>query len=1026
MKPQKLKLENFGPYQDAVVDFSHFENVPLFLISGKTGSGKTTIFDGICYALFGETSGKERRAEQMRSLFADDNDKTRVTFEFNHQGINYKITREPKYKKDGNKNETPAKVILEYRDNDGELMTLTKKNDVNQFINDLLHLNVDQFTQIVLLPQQKFRKFLSANSSDKEVVLRQVFGTEIFEKWTQKIRDILKEKKTNNQALLNRLKTNMEAIELENDEIKGIQDWLDAVSNLIDEKQQELIKAKVKLEKLNIQKDKLNDEIKQAQQLQENLDKQKELKDKQDQLEKEKSYIEETKRQISNLEWARDNSEIFLKVQHHRKDLDEKQVEFEKTKSQLVESQKEQSQIEQTFDQLKNKKDDIEKLKITQQGLKDKQPLFEHVDKLADELRNKKQTVTRKNQANEKKQAEIKQLQDGLQQLKQKNAKFGDLANKQIKINERQHQLKDLQSQLKELQKNQSQLDELQQKITTTSEELTKQLAKKQLEDQKYQEVKQKFAKYQVIYYASQLEDDQPCPVCGSRIHPDPADQKAENVEHVTEEQVKQSEESVKKIEQTVTKLQTERSGLQKQYDDLKHDFEEKSNDLNIKEDSLLDLIEHNNSELNQLKFSQEQLSSDKKEQENNEKEIETIEKKLDSANKSQNDLQQELNNVQQQAIDLQARYDEQRKSLPEDYDTLEKLNQQIVQNKKQIHDFEEQFVEVEEQNDQIKRRVAAKKAQLGQLQNQMQKTQDELKINEQQLNEILHEHNVSEEQFEQWLDQKNEIVEKQGIVTKHNEAIKVNQQLLAEVTAKINDQELPDLEKMQSQLQNFNEETTVLNRLIGENGVEIKNKENIVEKVKDLWKKQKVQQNELDSLEELSQVVISGTSERKMGFEKFVLREYFKEVLAVGTQILTKLTNGRYSFVLQQQALRNVASETGLEIDIYDDEAGERRSVHTLSGGESFIAALSLALALGEVIQRQNGGIQIEMLFIDEGFGSLDEEALQSALETLRSLESQNRMIGIISHVKDLHAQIPAQINVISHNGQSEIRYRN
>ena len=189
-------MQNFGPYRNETVDFTQFENVPLFLISGKTGSGKTTIFDGICYALFGETSGNERTPQQMRSSFAQAREKTVVQLKFEHQGKEYTITREPKYdyvNAKGGTSSHQAKQSLKYDGVNGEEETLTKTSDIKSFIEDLLHLNAKQFTQIVLLPQQQFRKFLAADSADKENVLRQVFGTEIFEKWTEQIKTEVRE-----------------------------------------------------------------------------------------------------------------------------------------------------------------------------------------------------------------------------------------------------------------------------------------------------------------------------------------------------------------------------------------------------------------------------------------------------------------------------------------------------------------------------------------------------------------------------------------------------------------------------------------------------------------------------------------------------------------------------------------------------------------------------------------------------------------------------------------------------------------
>jgi exonuclease SbcC len=197
-----------------------------------------------------------------------------------------------------------------------------------------------------------------------------------------------------------------------------------------------------------------------------------------------------------------------------------------------------------------------------------------------------------------------------------------------------------------------------------------------------------------------------------------------------------------------------------------------------------------------------------------------------------------------------------------------------------------------------------------------------------------------------------------------------------------------------------------------------------LIEKIEDLQAQSKEQLDELSQMLQLYQTM-NGDNPQKISLERYVLQWYLAEVLQCANQQLNQLTKGRYRFELKQETGRSKGN-TGLEINVYDDNAGATRSSHTLSGGESFIAALSLALGLAEVIQSQAGGVAIEALFIDEGFGSLDEEALEMAMEALESIENAGRMIGIISHVRELKERIPQQIIVeTSGTGRSSIRYQ-
>lgn len=185
-----------------------------------------------------------------------------------------------------------------------------------------------------------------------------------------------------------------------------------------------------------------------------------------------------------------------------------------------------------------------------------------------------------------------------------------------------------------------------------------------------------------------------------------------------------------------------------------------------------------------------------------------------------------------------------------------------------------------------------------------------------------------------------------------------------------------------------------------------------------------KKQTAEVIALQQLSDG-INGSNIKKTSLERYVLQNYLKKVLEVANQHLNLLTSDRYQFELNTQ-VKSYKNQTGLEIDVYDTMAGTTRSVYTLSGGESFIAALALAISLAEVIQAQAGGIIIDALFIDEGFGSLDEESLEMAITALETIENEGRMIGIISHVSELKTRIPQQLKIKTNgSGQSKVSYQ-
>ena len=236
-------------------------------------------------------------------------------------------------------------------------------------------------------------------------------------------------------------------------------------------------------------------------------------------------------------------------------------------------------------------------------------------------------------------------------------------------------------------------------------------------------------------------------------------------------------------------------------------------------------------------------------------------------------------------------------------------------------------------------------------------------------------------------------------------------------------EEELQDLNDLKEQLERIKEEVTKQQESCYRWQEQKNQNQQIIEEFSSIYQTSQKQLDELIELQQLAQT-INGENPRKTSLERYVLQVYLQEVLQVANSQLQRLTKNRYQFELAEE-VGSYRGKTGLEINIYDDEAGMSRGAHTLSGGESFIAALSLALALAEVIQAQTGGVTIEALFIDEGFGSLDEEALEMAIEALETIESEGRMIGIISHVRELKERVVQQIRISTEgSGQSKVRY--
>lgn len=1035
MRPLRLKMLNFGPYKDEAVDFTQFENVPLFLISGKTGSGKTTIFDGLCYALFGETSGNERTPQQMRSLFAGNRDKTIVQLTFEHQGKIYQITREPQYSYTNSKGGTSlhqAKQLLEYNNVNGEPDILSKKKDIQAFIEDLLHLNAKQFTQIVLLPQQQFRKFLSADSSEKETVLRQVFGTEIFEKWTNQIKSHVSQLQQQNDQRLASLKTIMKTALLDDELSKKaptVNDWLAAVDKKIEvshklvNDQQALMKTKEG--ELKRQRELLL----QAQQLQTAFEEQQRLKKEQQELARQEPKIIQNKSLIQQLEWAQKQQSLLAQLTQQRADVAKIKQQTKDTDHNLLLLAKQSRRQQRVCAELKGQELSITQLKTQIQQLEPQLDLYTKIQENQEQLRDEQSQLDQTTQDCHQLNKTIQQKNEALSQIQKRLQEIGDLTDanaRLLHLKLRLNQLEERNERLNQTQDNfklvSKQLSKTQQ-VYIEKKTLTQQLAEEAAKLQNY------YAQNQINFYVKQLTPGTACPVCGSKEHPHPFEiQVPENMRAIDENDVRQAQTKYTDAARQLAKVEEQVKTLRQKQQELQH-----------KMDAIVDAIEHddqinldNNDLPTLLKKMKHQFNHQQSAFDNLKAEQLKLNKQNSQLTQDIQHVQQDLNIQQQKKIQneqvittINTQIEMQRQLLPHGFSTRSELSLQLDKWKKQIQEFED----VKRQNDDIIQQISNKQivfqTQKKQLCERLDKLQQRLEVNNRELNDRLSKEKSTELELRRLISRLSHLDSLRKEVSDFYQKQRSNRDQLSKIETVIGGRTKPKIKTLQQIVMEQDSQLQQLQIRLGQKISDLKNLESVKCQALKVWQKCQKEQTHLDEITELSQVISGKTKENKLGFERFVLREYFQEVLAVANQVLDRITMGRYSFVLQKTAEKNTAKQTGLGIDVYDDEAGKVRSAHTLSGGESFIAALSLALALGEVIQRQNGGTEIDTLFIDEGFGSLDEDSLEMAMETLRTLKSDHRMIGIISHVQELHSQIPDQINVVSNNGQSRLQYR-
>lgn len=1043
MKPLILTLTNFGPYRHETVDFTQLEQAPLFLITGKTGSGKSTLFDAMSFALYGESASSDRSAMTMRSDFANDDEPTSVTLRFEHEGRIYQITRQPKQilrKKRGHGvRENASTAELDCFQANEVVAHYQRPSDVGLKIDQLLQINRDQFSQIVLLPQGEFRRFLIAPSQDKEEILRKIFRTDLFNKWTDLIRRQLTSLKNQTKAGQQQQQQLIEQIQWP-DTYQAASDSLDRVisdlHHYLEEDKIQLDHLKKQSNILTQQKEVLQADYQQNEKNNQLLEQIAKLNKDLDTMTGEQADIDALTDQINHLQWLSDHRDDFQQILSLQSSSEDLTHQIEQIQSKQQQAFTHHENLKNKLTTLQNQQEHFTQMQYDLQQLELQAPLYQKLNDYDHQV-----NVAQKNEATS--QANVTKTFAQLNSLKQQQVKLNDCLNQAsdstlelAKANTKQQHLAYCDEKITELANSENlkndlvlQLSKFEKKYKQTKIELVQ--AKLS-----YENDKQNWLTHQILLLAQQLAPETPCPVCGSLKHPHPATTSPNQETVISEAQLQIAEDNWQRIEKQANDEQNE---YQRALNDLK-----KSQDiLAQQQQQLIDLIAQPSRDDHNLPTSKDLRHWLSQQQQQLSKQIENLQQQQQQHASWQKDLIK----LNEQVLDLDQHYQVQQKEVQQRHEdfvkltalrqqTLEQLPQDIrhydqfqarqAELLKTIQAYKQQLQTIQDQLHQSDLNVNGLQTQQQALSSRLHQEQDELTLKHMQLKQLIKNQSVYSSEKEA-LGHLEDLVQLKALKEKVEVFVRQQQQLITQINTLsklLTASTVADLTPLAEQLTNLSTKLVDLGAQSDQLKTRIALNEHLYQQ---LTASLDQTGKELRQLQELTALanVMTGDTEAKLSLERYVLREHLMEILTVANGHLADLSSGRYSLQLHLEA-SSFKRTSGLEIDVYDDNVGKARSVHTLSGGESFIAALSLALGLGEVIQNKAGGIHIDALFVDEGFGSLDQESLTVALAALEHLESQHRMIGIISHVQMLKDQIPYQIQVKSKGqGQSSIKIK-
>lgn len=904
MKPISLEISGWGPYKKVErIEFTKLWEKGLFLVTGPTGAGKTTVFDAISFALYGNLSGQMREKNSVRSDFADGDTKTYVRLKMEHKGQVYEIYRNPEYMRP-KKRKSGKDAYTKEREN--AILTMPDDTciegagEVTKKMQEILSLDYRQFKQVSMIAQGEFARLLTETPGEKIKIFRELFGTSVLEQFSNNLRAKSNSLYKQVTEYRHRMDEDMKLLQEEDAEWKELADSpernYEAVFLCMDRLQvaykEENKTADKNFEKLEKEEKKLSAEITQAVRENQLLEK-----------------LEQKEEQLSELQ---SNEPAYQEK--------EKEAGLIR-KAQLAEPD---------YIHFKNATEQLEKQKN----------LLERLVKEREE--------TRERLENNRLFYENRDLLFTLTEAEKQQEKYTEEQQKKSE----------------ELKKKQTELEKRKREYLHAEEEAGENRAHLEKAEEEY--------RHSAIGIAvKMLKPGNPCPVCGSVEHPHPAetaeihmDEKwlkdlREQYEHVNEKMLKAYEKALMS--------QAEEGALAAELGKVEERLKQAGQDVAKSQEAINALW---TGDIQGIKNGQH-IEQKKKKQ--------ILEKWLGlSAEEKRIQLEQKITAYQKE----QTLYEEKEENA-------KRANEELMGLRNRTYELGESYRQA-----MLRQGIEDEKTFL----EYIGRKEEEEKLTE-QCNRF-----------------KEELKSIADLVSHLKEEVKSCKKLQKNGDKR----KKADTKELEERLQLLDEEKKEVSKMRINAARKVSDITRIYQALKEKHQKQELLSKEYGIVKDLDNLA-SGNNARRLVFEQYVLSVYFEQVLEAANIRFDKMTAGRYE-MFRSMEVTDGRSKDSLEICVMDYYTGKSRPVKTLSGGESFKASLALALGLSDVIGRTNGGIQVETLFIDEGFGALDSESLEQACETLTTLVEKDRLIGIISHVSELRERIDNQIVIRKTNSGSRI----
>ena len=1056
MKPIKLAISAFGPYGGRVpdIEFSDFEEKGLFLISGDTGAGKTTLFDAICFALFGETSGSYRDTKNLRSEYADDKTESYVDFYFSHQGRNYHVYRQPSYERAKQRGQgvtsIKEKAVL-YED---EKLPIEGLTQVNNAVKEILGIDEKQFKQIAMIAQGEFWSLLNAKTEERTGILRTIFMTGGYKNIEYRLKDRMdanlriklndeasivqyfRDVTTGDESMLREELSDLKSKAGGSKSAWNIEQLLDIIQRVITEDEQQLQDMKPAVKALEEAFDRENKELATAKLNNDFLERRDKLLEQKNKLELRKEEIATLKESLKKQKDAVYKGKPVLdRLKKAENACDLAENDIEKSKGELLSAEKAVTQASEAYDLSEEKRPFAEERRKTAEKIEGEKEQYARRDVLSQELK----TLGLNKKAIDEKAEELEELEKSLKEkiaellkvTKELREAPGELVKSQNLLSGYRG-LKDtadrlIDDRIPAFRNRSGSLETLREEYSRSRDEydhsVEKRLvAEKQLESNR------------AGILAAKLIEGEKCPVCGSVHHPFPAPLSEETVSEEEYKKLKEAEDLLQaKKTKALTAAESEKAALEEIKEQLRIDicdflendvFEGKEYDKSQMESLFAALLTETDHLKEIISGSEKQVRMLKKNAQTYEEALEQLEKaqgdESESLLQQKSECRRELEEITGKISAAQATLKELSKLKFPDWNTAKKEMDSAIKDYKDISDeidgaFDKK-VKAEKKVAEIKASIAAKQENLKAL-------SEEKKTSEKELKEVLKQLRFADiDELNSFIVPEKMITTAEKDISDYEKEVSGNTSFLKEAEKAAKGRSYIDIDELKARVRDKEKKVKAMRDEKMVITLRIEGNRSKFDRIEAQREELEKATGEYAVCKKLYDLVRGNTGNGKITLEQYIQAAGFDGIIRAANRRLYPMSDGQYELYRQEDSLGK-KSNTFLDLEVLDNYTGHRRPVGNLSGGESFKASLSLALGLSDTVSSNLGGIQMDALFIDEGFGTLDKKSIDNAMDVLLNLSESNKLVGIISHREELIENIPQQIVVTKGKDGSHLR---